>query len=133
MSKSLRHAWLVALLLVPAVGIAADASERASKDASKTEASTPQLQPVDDAEAARMAERVKAEFRHAWNGYRQYAWGHDALKPLSKAPQDWYGQSLLMTPVDALDTHDPDGPGRRGQAGARADRHAAVVRQAIST
>ena len=30
--------------------------------------------------------------------------GHDALKPLSKAPQDWYAQSLLMTPVDALDT-----------------------------
>jgi hypothetical protein len=102
-SKSLRHAWLLALLLVPAVGIAADA-ERASKDATKPEASTPQLQPIDDAEAARMAERVKVEFRHAWNGYRQHAWGHDALKPLSKAPQDWYGQSLLMTPVDALDT-----------------------------
>jgi len=30
--------------------------------------------------------------------------GHDALKPLSKTPHDWYGQSLLMTPVDALDT-----------------------------
>jgi hypothetical protein len=24
--------------------------------------------------------------------------------PLSKKPKDWYGQSLLMTPVDALDT-----------------------------
>jgi hypothetical protein len=59
---------------------------------------------VDDAEAARLAARVKAEFLHAWGGYRQYAWGHDGLKPLSKAPQDWYAQSLLMTPVDALDT-----------------------------
>ncbi|HEU5312339.1 MAG TPA: glycoside hydrolase family 47 protein, partial [Candidatus Udaeobacter sp.] len=33
-----------------------------------------------------------------------YAWGHDALRPLSKTAHDWYGQSLLMTPVDALDT-----------------------------
>lgn len=51
-----------------------------------------------------MADRVKTEFMHAWNGYRQFAWGHDALKPLSKTPHDWYGESLLMTPVDALDT-----------------------------
>ena len=53
---------------------------------------------------ARMAARVRDEFLHAWNGYRQYAWGHDALLPLSHGARDWYGQSLLMTPVDALDT-----------------------------
>lgn len=53
---------------------------------------------------AEMADRVKAEFLHAWDGYRQYAWGHDELRPLSKEPFDWYGTPLLMTPVDALDT-----------------------------
>jgi hypothetical protein len=53
---------------------------------------------------AAMAERVKAEFLHAWRGYREYAWGHDALQPLSRQPRDWYARSLLMTPVDALDT-----------------------------
>lgn len=53
---------------------------------------------------AAMAARVKAEFLHAWHNYERYAWGHDELKPLSKKPYDWYGQSLLMTPVDALDT-----------------------------
>lgn len=58
----------------------------------------------EDSHAREMAERVKTEFLHAWNNYERYAWGHDALKPLSKAPHDWYGQSLLMTPVDALDT-----------------------------
>jgi ER degradation enhancer, mannosidase alpha-like 2 len=47
---------------------------------------------------------VRAECLHAWKNYERYAWGHDALKPLSKSPHDWYGQSLLMTPVDALDT-----------------------------
>ncbi len=46
----------------------------------------------------------RTEFLHAWNSYECYAWGHDALRPLSKTPHDWYGQSLLMTPVDALDT-----------------------------
>ena len=54
--------------------------------------------------SAETAERIKTEFLHAWNNYERYAWGHDALKPLSKTPHDWYGQSLLMTPVDALDT-----------------------------
>ena len=51
-----------------------------------------------------MAAAVKAEFLHAWNGYRRYAWGHDDLRPLSLKPRDWYGQSLEMTQVDALDT-----------------------------
>src|SRR6266480_6396863 len=50
------------------------------------------------------ASEVRAEFLHAWNGYKKYAWGHDDLKPLSKSYHDWYARSLLMTPVDALDT-----------------------------
>lgn len=51
-----------------------------------------------------MTAKVKAEFLHAWNGYKKYAWGYDALKPLSKEPHNWYKKSLLMTPVDAFDT-----------------------------
>lgn len=51
-----------------------------------------------------LAGQVKSEFLHAWNGYKKYAWGHDDLKPLSKSYKDWYGQTLLMTPVDSLDT-----------------------------
>ncbi len=51
-----------------------------------------------------MAERVKAEFLHAWNGYKQYCWGHDDLKPISKTCRDWYGPTILMTPVDSLDS-----------------------------
>ena len=50
------------------------------------------------------AREVRAEFLHAWNGYKKYAWGHDDLKPLSKTYHDWYAEPLLMTPVDALDT-----------------------------
>jgi len=55
-------------------------------------------------DAQQLAARVRTEFLHAWNNYERYAWGHDALRPLSKIAHDWYGQSLLMTPVDALDT-----------------------------
>jgi mannosidase alpha-like ER degradation enhancer 2 len=51
-----------------------------------------------------MAAKVRQEFLHAWSGYKRYAWGHDELLPLSKGYHDWYGHSLLMTPVDALDT-----------------------------
>ncbi len=50
------------------------------------------------------AEKVKQEFLHAWSGYKTYAWGHDALKPLSGSWRDWYDASLVMTPVDAFDT-----------------------------
>jgi mannosidase alpha-like ER degradation enhancer 2 len=57
---------------------------------------------VDDSAVTK--ERVVEEFLHAWNGYKKYAWGHDALKPLSRSGHDWYDESLLMTPVDALDT-----------------------------
>src|SRR3989475_7835028 len=53
---------------------------------------------------ARLAAEVRAEFLHAWNGYKKYAWGHDDLKPLSRTFHDWYAEPLLMTPVDALDT-----------------------------
>jgi mannosidase alpha-like ER degradation enhancer 2 len=52
-----------------------------------------------------LAERVKAEFLHAWNGYKRHAWGHDDLDPVSRKPRDWYPPAVIyMTPVDALDT-----------------------------
>jgi len=56
------------------------------------------------ASRANLANEVRREFLHAWNDYKQYAWGHDDLKPLSKSYHDWYAEPLLMTPVDALDT-----------------------------
>ncbi|MEO8167708.1 MAG: glycoside hydrolase family 47 protein, partial [bacterium] len=46
---------------------------------------------------------MKVEFLHAWNGYKKYAWGHDALKPVSHQPHDWYDASLYMTPVESYD------------------------------
>ena len=57
-----------------------------------------------EAQKAAIAVQVRAETLRAWNAYKKYAWGHDELKPLTRKPFDWYGHSLLMTPVDALDT-----------------------------
>src|SRR6476659_9518797 len=51
-----------------------------------------------------LAASVKAEFLHAWTGYKKYCWGHDDLKPISKTCRDWYGTPILMTPVDSLDS-----------------------------
>jgi mannosidase alpha-like ER degradation enhancer 2 len=51
-----------------------------------------------------MALQVRSEFLYSWNAYKQYAWGHDELKPLTQSSRDWYNHTLLMTPVDALDT-----------------------------
>ena len=51
-----------------------------------------------------MCSKVKAAAQHAWQGYKQYAWGADDLKPLTKEPKLWYKKSMLMTPVDAFDT-----------------------------
>ncbi len=51
-----------------------------------------------------LASRVRDELLFSWRAYEKYAWGHDELKPVSRTARDWYGDSLLMTPVDALDT-----------------------------
>ena len=86
----------IALAALPVLALPAAAA--AAAPAAKA------LKPVTEAESAVLAQRVKEEMRHAWQGYKQYAWGHDALSPLSKKARDWYAHSLLMSPVDALDT-----------------------------
>ncbi len=47
-------------------------------------------------------EAVREAFRHAWNGYKKFAWGHDELKPVSKSYGEWFGLGLTL--IDALDT-----------------------------
>jgi mannosidase alpha-like ER degradation enhancer 2 len=52
-----------------------------------------------------LAAQVRAEFTHAWEGYKRYAWGRDELLPVSRGARDWHNnQTLYMTPVDTLDT-----------------------------
>jgi mannosidase alpha-like ER degradation enhancer 2 len=51
-----------------------------------------------------MRGKVIEACRHAWIGYKQFAWGFDDFQPLTRSGKNWYKQSLLMTPVDAFDT-----------------------------
>src|SRR5438045_4895651 len=62
---------------------------------------TAKPEPIDPGS---LAASVRTELLQSWQAYEKYAWGHDELRPISKTPRDWYGESLLMTPVDALDT-----------------------------
>lgn len=41
-------------------------------------------------------QRVVDAFLHSWNGYKEFAWGHDNLKPISMSFQDPFG-SLGVT------------------------------------
>jgi len=47
-------------------------------------------------------EAVVNAFRHAWQAYRRYAWGHDELLPITRSHAEWFGVGLTL--VDALDT-----------------------------
>ena len=53
---------------------------------------------------AALASQVRDELLHSWQAYERLAWGHDEVKPVGGGFRDWYGESLCMTPVDALDT-----------------------------
>lgn len=59
---------------------------------------------VNKTEINELAQDVKAEFIRSWEGYKKYAWGHDVLLPLSKSYQDWYEESLHISPIDAYST-----------------------------
>lgn len=45
---------------------------------------------------------VVAAFKHSWEGYKEFAWGYDNVKPISKKYYEWFG--LGLTIVDSLDT-----------------------------
>jgi mannosyl-oligosaccharide alpha-1,2-mannosidase len=47
--------------------------------------------------------RVKDEFMRAWNGYKENAWMHDELSPVSGGSRDPFG-AWAATLVDSLDT-----------------------------
>lgn len=64
---------------------------------------TPADNPAEEKELT-LSEQVKAEFLHCWNAYRENAWGYDEVMPISGEGRNWYQESLLITPVDSLDT-----------------------------
>lgn len=99
---SLKACALALTLLVPTLAAPAARNAAPAQNPGPTAAMPPLPDHVPSQKE--MAKQIRDQFLHAWNGYHQYAWGHDELSPLSNQPFDWYGTPLLMTPVDALDT-----------------------------
>uniref|UniRef100_A0A672FW52 alpha-1,2-Mannosidase n=1 Tax=Salarias fasciatus TaxID=181472 RepID=A0A672FW52_SALFA len=58
--------------------------------------------PEQPSSQANRLEVVRDAFRHAWKGYKEFAWGHDELRPISKSYSEWFGLGLTL--IDALDT-----------------------------
>ena len=73
-----------------------------------------------------MAKQVREEFLYAWNGYKEYAWGHDELKPLSKSYRDWHKVLAADDAGGRAGHHDPDG------AEERRRRHAEDIDKNLS-
>jgi mannosidase alpha-like ER degradation enhancer 2 len=95
------NCWARVLLLVFACAPGAIACAGAPRPAGSQPSGTP---PSTSLDRPALAAAVRTELLHAWRGYERHAWGHDELRPLSRGVRDWYGESLLMTPVDSLDT-----------------------------
>ena len=57
-----------------------------------------------NAKADMLAQELIDETYRTWKAYKQYAWGHDALAPLSKTHKDWYDEPLYISPIDAYST-----------------------------
>lgn len=84
------------LLLLLVGGLAACSS------APRDNATSPE--PGKDSTYIHLADEVKRETLRSWKAYKQYAWGHDALKPLTKSAEDWYEHPLYISPIDAYST-----------------------------
>ncbi|MBC5816233.1 MAG: glycoside hydrolase family 47 protein, partial [Candidatus Eremiobacteraeota bacterium] len=53
-----------------------------------------------------VAREVRDEFLHAWNGYKQFAWGADELKPVSGTSSNFFieSHSFGLSIIEAMDT-----------------------------
>ncbi len=67
-------------------------------------ASTPPKVSAEDAIASALAKEVVNETARSWKAYKEFAWGHDVLAPLTKSYTDWYSEPLYISPIDAYST-----------------------------
>ncbi|MEU1673504.1 glycoside hydrolase family 47 protein [Streptomyces roseifaciens] len=53
------------------------------------------------------ADEIRAEFVHAWEGYKRFAWGHDEVLPVSGRYHDFFARNhpVGLSIIEALDTH----------------------------
>ncbi|XP_068576835.1 mannosidase, alpha, class 1B, member 1b isoform X2 [Cebidichthys violaceus] len=78
------------------------ASEDTRGEQSKENSPVDQKGKPSNMSEAELLEAVQEAFLHSWKGYKDFAWGHDELRPLSKSYSEWFGVGLTL--IDALDT-----------------------------
>ncbi|KAI1436024.1 glycoside hydrolase [Xylaria sp. CBS 124048] len=69
----------------------------------KIQAPKPQEDAILRDERLRRLAAVKESFLHSWEGYKNYAWGHDEVRPVTGLSKDPFG-GWAATLVDSLDT-----------------------------
>ncbi len=84
------------IALLFAAAILAISCNQTPKNQSETTNKQPELSPL--------AQEVVQETQRSRNAYKQFAWGHDALKPLTKSHEDWYAEPPYISPIDAYST-----------------------------
>ena len=98
-----RRSLLGGLAAAGGLGIASGAGglTRASAATASRAAASVRVPPAPVA-----AQQVRDEFLHVWNGYKQYAWGHDQLNPLSGTYSEFFvpGHPIGLSIIEALDT-----------------------------
>ncbi|XP_071337940.1 mannosidase, alpha, class 1B, member 1b isoform X2 [Trachinotus anak] len=77
-------------------------TEQATEGTKEKEDSPANPEAKSSKESVSRLEAVREAFRHAWKGYKDFAWGHDELRPISKSYSEWFGLGLTL--IDALDT-----------------------------
>ncbi|XP_018524563.1 mannosidase, alpha, class 1B, member 1b isoform X2 [Lates calcarifer] len=79
-----------------------DKATESIKDGEKEDSPAKQEVKLSKEPEAGWLKAVQEAFRHAWKGYKDFAWGHDELRPISKSYNEWFGLGLTL--IDALDT-----------------------------
>ncbi|MGW2937617.1 glycoside hydrolase family 47 protein [Streptomyces sp. NPDC001156] len=111
MHDPLRRGFLsaVSALAGTAVVGALSTVPRATAPSSRVTGAEPSMSPISKTGPAdgQKAQEIRAEFLHAWNGYRTYAWGHDEVLPVSGGYREFFSRRypVGLSIVEALDTH----------------------------
>ncbi|MFF7725194.1 glycoside hydrolase family 47 protein [Streptomyces sp. NPDC008001] len=52
------------------------------------------------------AQEIRAEFLHAWEGYKRFAWGHDEVQPVSGRHREFFARNhpVGLSIIEAVDT-----------------------------
>jgi mannosyl-oligosaccharide alpha-1,2-mannosidase len=105
MARSRFHWRAILLVILALVFISIHLLRTKSKEIPITLSDSSNFASKDSKADTLKRDHVKAMMRHSWLGYKKFAWGDDELLPDSRAGANWSTQgSLLMTPIDSLDT-----------------------------